>query len=795
MKKNLFCFLLFLLPVHFGFSQTSALKTFPLTSVRLLESPFYQAQQTDMEYILALDPDRLLAPFMIEAGIEPKAERYGNWENTGLDGHIGGHYLSALSLMYASTGNEELQDRLNYMINVLAQCQEKNGNGYVGGVPGGENVWKEIANGNIDAGSFSLNGKWVPLYNIHKTFAGLRDAYLFAGNKKALDMLIDLSNWFLGITSNLSDDQIQEMLRSEHGGMNEVFADVAYITGDRKYLDFAKEVSHLSILNPLLKEKDELTGLHANTQIPKVIGYKRVADVANDEEWAQAANFFWETVVEDRSVSIGGNSVREHFHPIDDFSSMMESNQGPETCNTYNMLRLTNMLFLSDPDAKYMDYYERGLYNHILSSQHPDKGGFVYFTPMRPRHYRVYSQPDESFWCCVGSGLENHGKYGELIYAHNEKDIYVNLFIPSELQWKERGISLTQNTQFPFEEKSVITLKLEKPEKFTLHFRYPGWIKKGEYKITVNKKPIEISSVPASYVSVERKWKSGDVISIELPMHTTAEFLPDNSSWVSFIHGPIVLAAVTDSTNLQGLWADDSRMGHVANGKLYPINEAPMVVTEDGHNFVANVKPVENTPLTFTTSDLVYPDKYKDLRLVPFFNIHEARYMIYWPVVNRENLQDKLKAMQEKEAALLALEARIVDQIATGEQQPEAEHNFKGERTNTGLNQDYFWRDARGWFSYELSNKNKEGKVLRITYFGGDKDRNFDILLNDKLLDTVNLDGSKENVFYDVDYEIPDEILNDLSDNQMTLKFVAHEGSVAGGIYYIRLLKEESVID
>ena len=338
--------LLLLLP-SFGFSQAKQLESFPLSSVQLLESPFRQAQQTDMQYILDLDPDRLLVPYLREAGIETKAKSYGNWENTGLDGHIGGHYLTALSLMYAATGNQELLQRLNYMVDQLEAAQRKNGNGYIGGVPGGEAIWQEVAKGNIDAENFSLNDKWVPWYNLHKTYAGLRDAYVFAGNEKAKDMLIKLTDWSLKLTKNLSDAQIQDMLRSEHGGMNEVFADVAEITGDKKYLELARRFSHQTVLDPLLEEQDKLNGMHANTQIPKVIGYKRVAEVAGDKDWAEAAAFFWNTVVNNRTVSIGGNSVREHFHPATDFSSMVESKEGPETCNTYNMLKLTKQLYLS----------------------------------------------------------------------------------------------------------------------------------------------------------------------------------------------------------------------------------------------------------------------------------------------------------------------------------------------------------------------------------------------------------------------------------------------------------------
>ncbi|HMR20154.1 MAG TPA: glycoside hydrolase family 127 protein, partial [Sphingobacterium sp.] len=355
-------------------------KHFSLDNVRLTDSPFKKAQDLNIQYLLTLEPDKLLAPFLREAGLNPKAESYTNWENTGLDGHIGGHYLSALSLMYASTGDIRIKERLDYMLAELQCAQTANGNGYVGGVPGGKAIWDQVASGNIKAGSFDLNDKWVPLYNIHKTYAGLRDAYLYTGDKRARDMLIQMTDWAVRLVSRLSENQIQDMLRSEHGGLNETFADVAAITGDEKYLTLAHQFSQHAILNPLLNAEDKLTGMHANTQIPKVLGYKRIADLENNKDWSEAARFFWETVIDNRSVSIGGNSAYEHFNPTDDFSRMITGIEGPETCNTYNMLRLSKMLYHTSLDKKYMDYYEKALYNHILSTQHPENGGLVYFT-------------------------------------------------------------------------------------------------------------------------------------------------------------------------------------------------------------------------------------------------------------------------------------------------------------------------------------------------------------------------------------------------------------------------------
>ncbi|QCR23577.1 glycoside hydrolase family 127 protein [Pontibacter sp. SGAir0037] len=784
--KCLRILLLLLLPFA-SIGQEIQFKSFPLSAVSLLESPFKKAQQTDMAYMLALDPDRLLAPYLREAGIEPKAPVYGNWENTGLDGHIGGHYLTALALMYASTGNEELHKRLTYMIDQLEICQKKNGNGYVGGVPGGNAMWEEISRGKIDAQSFSLNKKWVPWYNIHKTYAGLRDAYLYAGNEKAKDMLVQFSDWCLNLTAGLTDAQVQDMLRSEHGGMNEVFADVAEITGDGRYLELARKFSHRAILTPLLSNEDKLTGLHANTQIPKVIGYKRIAEVAGDPAWADASAFFWETVVKNRTVSIGGNSVREHFHPTNDFSSMVESREGPETCNTYNMLKLTKQLFYTDPSPAYISYYERALYNHILSSQHPEKGGFVYFTPMRPRHYRVYSQPSEGFWCCVGSGLENHGKYGELIYTHNGKDIFVNLFIPSHLKWQEKGVTLKQITKFPFEEKTELRLELQKSAKFSLNIRKPEWVKEGAFKVLVNNKEVKTKAVSSTYVAVERKWKTGDVVSVALPMQTKVEQLPDQSDWVSFVHGPVVLAAITDKTDLEGLWADNSRMAHIAHGPAYSIEEAPLLVSS-GKSLADGLKPVDGKPLTFKASDMIATDAYKQVELVPFFQVHDARYVVYWPVSTPEKLEARNKALREREQEKLLLDSRTVDQVAPGEQQPESDHNYQGEGAESGVHQDRHWRHASGWFSYDLKDPKKEARTLRVTYYGQDMNRNFDILINNKRIETVRLDGSKGNTFFEVDYALPEELLRSAA-GKLQVKFSAHAGSIAGGVYHVRLLK------
>ena len=786
MNKQRYILLLLLIWATLVKSQTtSQVSYFPLQDVRLLDSPFKHAEELNKQYLLEMDADRLLAPFLREAGLTSKAASYTNWENSGLDGHIGGHYLSALSLMYASTGDAEIKSRLSYMLAELQRCQDANGNGYIGGVPGGKAIWEEIASGKIDAGGFSLNGKWVPLYNIHKTYAGLRDAYLVAGMEEAKEMLVKMADWGIRLVSNLTEEQIQDMLRSEHGGLNETFADVAAITGDKKYLKLAHQFSHQYILNPLIQQKDELTGKHANTQIPKVIGFKRIADIEENESWDQAARFFWETVVERRSVSMGGNSVSEHFNPVDDFSRMISSIEGPETCNTHNMLRLTKMLYQTSKETKYVDYYERALYNHILSSQHPETGGLVYFTPMRPGHYRVYSQPHTSMWCCVGSGIENHSKYGEMIYAHTNNELYVNLYIASTLQWKEKETDIIQENNFPTEAETRITVNPRRKKEFTLQLRHPEWVEAGALKIWVNGKEYPAVS-KNGYIPVSRKWKKGDQVVMQMPMQVRAEQLPDHTNYYSFSYGPIVLAAKMDHEEQAGLFADDSRGGHIAHGRQIPLKNMPLMVG-DSDKLASLVTPVTGKPLTFHLSNL-YPDTYKaGIELIPFSTLHASRYIIYWPQATAEEAEKIRLKMAQDEEKRLQLDAATIDKVVCGEQQPESDHFIASEKSTAGVFEDTRWREAEGWFSYQLKNNDLKGKYLYVACFNNDRSRDFDILIDGERVKKLSLTGGKGMV--------PEVLILPVSEESakkrtITVQFSAMPGSRTAKITEVRLLSQ-----
>jgi DUF1680 family protein len=628
---------------------------FPLKDVTLLDGPFKHARDLNIQTLLKYDVDRLLATFLKEAGLPEKAELYPNWE--GLDGHIGGHYLSALAMNYASTGNTECKKRMEYMIAELKACQDANeknnpdwGKGYVGGVPNSKVIWSTLQKGDFRA----YRSAWVPWYNVHKIYAGLRDAWSYTGNEEARVMFLKFCDWGIDITSSLTDIQMESMLDTEHGGMNEIFADAYKMTGDEKYLTAAKRFSHRMLLDAMSSGTDNLDNKHANTQVPKAIGFQRIAELAHDKKYGEAGIFFWETVTENRTLAFGGNSRREHFPSASACIDFVNEVQGPESCNSHNMLRLTEHLFRTDPSARYADYYERTLYNHILSTQHPGHGGYVYFTPARPRHYRVYSAPNEAMWCCVGSGMENHGKYNQFIYTHINNSLYLNLFIASELNWKEKGVKIRQETEFPYQEQTKLTVT-EGSSRFSLMIRYPSWVKDGALKIIVNGKSVSFREHPSSYIAVDRLWKTDDVVQVLLPMYNTIEQMPNVPDYIAFLHGPILLGAKTGTEDLKGLIADDSRWGHIAAGEKLPVDKAPIIIADDRSGIADALIPVKDKPLTFTAPALKMINP-ADIVFEPFNRIHDARYMIYWMTLTNAQYRSYLDSLAILEKEKLELQ-------------------------------------------------------------------------------------------------------------------------------------------
>ncbi len=793
MKKQLMIALLSIAPALGVVAQDKLYKDeFPLGDITLLDGPLKHARDLNVQVLLKYDCDRMLAPYRKEAGLQPRKPSYPNWD--GLDGHVGGHYLSALAIN-AATGNEECRKRMEYMISELQLVLDANNqrpeawcHNYIGGVPNSAKMWTAFSKG--DFGPYF--GTWAPFYNIHKMYAGLRDAWLYCGNEQAKNLFLKFCDWAVDITRDLNDEQMEKMLGNEHGGMNEVLADAYAITGEQKYLDCARRFSHRMLLVPLENGKDCLDNMHANTQIPKVIGYQRIAELAHDVQYHNASEYFWEIVTRQRSLALGGNSRREHFPTKENCIDYINDIDGPESCNTYNMLKLTEDLNRVKPNGMYGDFYETAMFNHILSAQHPQHGGYVYFTSARPRHYRNYSAPNEAMWCCVGTGMEDHGKYGQFVWTHDkgvkaEDDaLYVNLFVASELNWKDRKMVIRQQTAFPYAETSVVEVAKGKGT-FILKVRKPSWCE----NFTVKGVGFDADSYEENgFVCMKRKWKKGDQVKISMPMHAYIKPMINVPQYVAIMYGPILLGMKTGTEDMRSLIADDSRFGQYAGGKKLALDEAPILLPKHLDDIAKNLKPVPGKPLHFKLA--THMENTIDGELQPFFEIHDSRYMMYWLALGENDYKAYMQKLADEEKARQALEARTVDKVNPGEQQPETEHRMETDDSNKGNTEGIFFRDAKDghYFSYLMQTKGETNLSLQLKFWGQDEWRTseFDIYVNDKLLCSVNNSHRwRTTQFKTVDYAIPSEFVK--GKKEIRVKFVAHKGKQVGQIYGVRLVK------
>jgi uncharacterized protein len=790
----------------------SALYTneFELGDVTLLDGPFRHAMVLNDSVLLAYDVNRLLQPYQKQAGIKQTGAPFLNWSGeigAGLDGHVGGHYLSALAISYASSRDAVTKTRLkaniDYMLAQMKLCQDVVTDstnvmyGYVGGVPSSTQVWTNFA-----AGNFTLfNSSWVPWYNEHKVYAGLRDAWLYLGNQQARTMFLKLCDWGVRLISKLTDGQMQSMLEMEHGGMNEVYADAYEMTGDTKYLTAAKRFSHQTLLtNMKANSSTWLDSKHANTQIPKVIGFERIALLdPTATDYGTASVNFWNNVVGSRSLALGGNSVAEYFLPAANYSKYTTEREGPESCNTYNMLKLSEDLFAGTQNAAYADFYERAVLNHILSTQHPEHGGYVYFTSARPQHYRVYSQVNQAMWCCVGSGMENHGKYGQFIYTHKDSSaLYVNLFMASQLDWKAKGLTLKQETRFPYEAGTKLTLGMAvgKTDSFSLFIRHPKWVTEAGFVVTVNGVPITTVSAPQSYLEIKRAWKNGDVILVSLPMKVAVEPLQNYTNYVAITYGPVLLGAKTSAKDLIGLLAGEDRMGHVASGPLNSLTSAPVLIG-DRTALADSVKLVSADSLIFKINGFYNNAKFNSLRLQPFYTIHDSRYMMYWWQLTAAQYTTIKVSVDAEEAKVLELDRRTLDFVSPGQQQSEADHFMKTESSTTGVYNAEPYRDAvnGGAFSYRMKTNGVSDSVsLMVRYWGNETgNRTFDVLIDKDTLTKINIANKwKMSMFVNVEYPIPSSML--VGKDSVRVTFDARTGNAAGGVFYLRLLSSARTI-
>ena len=590
--------------------------SFDLSDVKLLDSRFKENMERDGKWLLSINNNSLLHSWMVNAGMQAYGRSLGGWEalDVELRGHTAGHVLSGLALMYASTGNNAYKSKGDSLVNSLADIQKTlNQEGYISAFP--QNL--------IDR---AISGKqvWAPWYTLHKIMAGLIDMYQYAGNKEALSVVTKMADWAYHKLEKLTPEQLTTMQRQEFGGMMESAYNLYAITGNPGYMKLAEYFYHNNVLDPLSRKEDNLPRLHANTQIPKIIGEARGYELTGNEREETIADFFWQTVIEHHTYATGGNSDNERFFEPDQISKHL-STATTESCNTYNMLKLTRHLFTWTADVKYADYYEQALYNHILGSQDPETGMVTYFLPYKPGAFKTYSTKENSFWCCVGTGFENHAKYGEGIYYHDNNGIYVNLFIPSELTWKEKGFKLVQQTKYPEEATTHLTIQEIKEANVPLYIRYPSWATSGAI-ITINGKNVKISQKPGSYIVLNRSWRTGDKIDITYPMSLHLVATNDNPNMAAVVYGPVVLSGDMGTEGMEAPMPfavkrdqNDYRNTPVPDNIISTLNIS-------GNNLNTWLTPENGKPLVFKTKGVAS----KEITMIPYYQIARQRYVIYW---------------------------------------------------------------------------------------------------------------------------------------------------------------------
>ncbi|HEV7138747.1 MAG TPA: beta-L-arabinofuranosidase domain-containing protein [Steroidobacteraceae bacterium] len=617
-----------------------ACREFDLADVTLLPGPFRDNMVRDLEYLASFDCDRLLAPFEQVAGLPARAPSLGGWESQGLASHYCGHYLSAAAMMYSHTRDPRLRRNIDELLPRLAACQEANGRndpdfrGYCTGIPQSKPAFRQALAGHIDVHdpralyTFSLNGLWSPWYTVHKIMAGLRDVWLYTGRVQARDVLLGMTGWAAQFPRRLSAAQMQTMLISEQGGMNEVLADVYAITGEEAHRTLAEQFNQVAQLAPLMRHEDILDGLHSNQYIPRVIGMARQYELTGSGDYRTGAEFFWRNVVRQRSFVFGGNGDRENFFPIGDAWQHLSVGSA-ETCCTYNMLKLTNHYFCWNASMEAADFYERALVNHILGSQDPATGGMTYYLSMRPGHFKTFSSRWDSCWCCDGTGMENHAKYARGIYYHDADTLWVNLYLASELRWRQKGLTIRQQTRFPQSNHVRLAIACARPVRATLRLRHPYWSTPA-MAVRLNGKRLDPGR-PGTWLELTRRWRDGDVIEIELRTPLRLERMPHHPSKLAILAGPTVLAAVLGDAGMPSpipyAGADQYQFEKVPDPPAIP------TLAIGGGPVEEWLQPDPVQPLVWHTRGVGHP---ADVTLVPFHSVAHERYWVYFDEKNAE---------------------------------------------------------------------------------------------------------------------------------------------------------------
>ncbi|XAY87846.1 glycoside hydrolase family 127 protein (plasmid) [Sphingomonas parapaucimobilis] len=742
----------------------------PLSAVRLRPSVYATAVETNRRYLYRLSPDRLLHNFRKYAGLEPKAPIYGGWESDTIAGHTLGHYMSALVLTWQQTGDTEMRRRADYIVAELAEAQAKRGTGYVGAlgrkradgtVVDGEEIFPEIMAGKIKSGGFDLNGSWSPLYTVHKLFAGLLDIHGGWGNAQALDVAVKLGGYFARVFAALDDAQMQTVLGCEYGGLNESYAELYQRTNDRQWLALAERIYDRKVLDPLVAGEDKLANFHANTQVPKLIGLARIHEITGKPEPARGASFFWETVTGHHSYVIGGNADREYFSEPDTIARHI-TDQTCEHCNTYNMMKLTRHLYGWQPDGRYFDYYERAHLNHAMAAQHPRNGGFTYMTPLMSGVVREFSSDkDDAFWCCVGSGMEAHAKHGESIFWQGGNTFFVNLYIPAEARWEKRGATVTLDTAYPMDGQATLSFtRLDRAGRFPLALRVPGWAN-GQAQVEVNGQAVT-PRFERGYAVVDRRWKAGDKVTIRLPLDLRVETTPGDETVVAVVRGPMVMAA--DLGGREDKWDSPD----------------PVLV---GANPLAGFTASDPATARYKTAGVFRP---ADLSFVPFYSQYDRRSAVYFKRFTDAGWKAQEAAFLADQAKARDIAARSVDVMHLGEMQPERDHGLTSDISYPVSYRGKQGRDARSGGYIEFTMAVRPGPmILQGTYWGEERARDFDILVDNVKVATQHLENDKPGAFFGVEYPLPPALT--AGKKSVRVRIVPHDRSTAGPIFGMRL--------
>ncbi len=731
-----------------------------------VKDPYLQnAFKKETEYLKALEADRLLAGFFETAGLSPKAPKYGGWENTQIKGHTLGHYLSAISQAYLYSGDEDFKRRIEYIADELSLCQREDGFLFASG----EELFDNVEN---------KRPAWVPWYTMHKIIAGLISAYRATGYEKILSILSGLCGWIYKRCSSW-DEQTQKLVLSvEYGGMNDCLYELYALTGDERALFSAHCFDEMPLFEEIQK-RDILNGKHANTTIPKFIGALNRYEVLGENErfFFDAALSFWERVVENHSYITGGNSEWEHFGEPGILDAE-RTNCNCETCNTYNMLKLSKELFKLTGEVKFADFCENTFINAILSSQNPETGMTMYFQPMASGYFKVYGTPFDSFWCCTGTGMENFTKLGEGIYFKDGNGILVAKYISSVLDLAGSGIRVEQEF-LPCEGgfKAVFLIRAKENAEFEMSFRIPDWAG-GEFEVL---SPVE-KTVSNGFLKIRKIWCDGEKIEIFFPAKVNVSRLPDNQSAVAFKYGPYVLSAGLGRENMEYSYTGVSVAIATRNIEIKDIITVKGMDREQWLSRTSENLQKKPGELVFVLKNVE-----EELEFSPHFKRHGERYGIYWYVAEPDSPEVKAYLKRKKEAE--ELEAKTIDKILVANDQYELEHEVKGLKTRTGTWDGYPLRDAEGggWFSYMVKVDPNAQNSLMVKYYTHDAGRTFDILVNGNLLCEVALERHPTQLFYDVAYLIPREFI---TSGRAEIKFVSKNNSMVGSVFgMIRILK------